>query len=624
VQKRYLLILPLLFGLLFAIDCVSADGRAIGESSREYDYHYHTASNDLNFFGSNRWAVRFNFRAAYPGLSEVNFRAQGARLWFPLIGGDVSAELRADADGSPGELLSSQNLNITDNQMDVHFATEHTAETFWLMVDYSTNATNRFVAASTGGGTHSYYMNQVGNIQQLASFASAGFACELLFGLLGEFSLGDIDLELCDFELEGELVPGGRVQPSFKIYNHSDTTILNANLRLTLSRPGFSQYDTLDVVIPQSLAPRDFYDFDFAASDLMINLPDAPTQFRIEALLTSEYAENDTLFANNKKLCNYQIFVDESPVNMIENFIRDDETTLINSVQLDYLTDTLHALEYYPILSDPFANLHAMRRYNWYGFNSVPRTVVAGTSRIVGFTDQYESRLIDALDELEAYRSFISSSTCRIEPVENSENVNVVLSFTNANTKLYTGVGQSLMTASRIFAGLFHKQDFDGRDSYVLSRWVAFADTVSSSLSMGSTITKAYSFIASGLFDNAEEDAYRLYYWVQQEQGGRIYFADFHDFDSMIFVSNEDELLPPAALRVYPNPLRGQEALKISLAREAKLSIYNLRGQRIYSTDSCPKSLELPASLFPVSGIYFLRVDDGGRGTNTRKISIIK
>lgn len=254
MQKRYLLILPLLFGLLFAIECVSADGRAMEENSREYHYHYHTASNDLNFFGSNRWAVRFNFRGAYPGLSEVNFRAQGARLWFPFPGGTAALELRSDANGSPGALLLSQSLDITENQVDIHFESEHTSETFWLMVDYTTNATNRFVAASTGGGTHSYYMNQVGNAQQLSSFASAGFACELLFGLLGEFSLGDIDLELCDFALEGELVPSGRVQPSFKIYNHSDTAIFNPNLRLTLSRPGFSQYDTLDVVIPQTLA----------------------------------------------------------------------------------------------------------------------------------------------------------------------------------------------------------------------------------------------------------------------------------------------------------------------------------------------------------------------------------
>ena len=624
MQKRYLLILPLLFGLLFAIDCVSADGRAIGESSREYDYHYHTASNDLNFFGSNRWAVRFNFRAAYPGLSEVNFRAQGARLWFPLLGGTVAAELRADADGSPGELLASQNLDITNNQLDLHFDTEHTAETFWLMVDYSTNAINRFVAASTGGGTHSYYMNQVGNIQHLSSFASAGFACELLFGLLGEFSLGETDLQLCDFDLEGALVPGGRVHPAFKIYNHSDTRVLAANLRLILSRPGFSQYDTLNVAIPQSLAPREFYDFDFAASDARIDLPDEPTQLRIEALLSSEFAENDTLFANNKKLCNYQIFVDESPAQLIENFMREDETTVINSIQQPYFTDTLHALQYYPVLSDPLANLHSMRRYNWYGFNSVPRTVVAGDTRIVGFTDQYEPKFIDAIAETGTYRSFISSSTCGMEPVENSENVNVVLSFTNANTKLYTGVGQSLMTASRIFAGLFQKHDFDGSESYVLNRWIAFADTVSTSLSMGSTINKSYSFTASGLFDNEGEDAYRLYYWVQQEQGGRIYYADFHDFDSMILTSNEDNLISPALLKVYPNPLRGQASLKISLAREAKLSIYNLRGQRLYSRDSCPKSLELPASLFPSSGLYFLRLDEEGRGTNTRKISIIK
>ena len=618
------MILPFIFGMLYAIQCVSADGRAIGDSSREYHYHYHTSFNDLNFFGSNRWGVRFNFRSAYPGMSEVNFRAQGARIWLPHTGGTMGVELRVDVDGNPGELLSSKTVSITDNQVDIHFDSEHTAETFWLMADYTTNGMNRFVSASTGGGTHSYYMNQVGDIQHLSSFAQAGFACELLFGLLGEFSLDEVDLQLTDFDLEGDLLPGNRVKPAFRVYNHSDTSILNANLRLILSRPGFSQYDSLNVEIPQGLAPREYYEFDPALHNVTIDLPDEPTQLRIEAVLTSEFAENDTLFANNKRLSNFQIFTDESPVQLIENFMRQDETSVISSIQQGYLTESRHALQYFPILSDPLANLPSMRRFNWYSFNSIPRTVVAGTQRIVGFTDQYEPKFLAALENIEDYRSFISSATCQMESVENSENVNVVLKFTNDNTKLYTGVGQSLMTASRVFAGLFEKHDFGESESYVLSRWIAFSDTVSTALNMGSTITKSYSFTASGLFGNEGEDSYRIYYWVQGERGGRIYYADYQDFDSQIFVSNDDELLFPAPLRVYPNPLSGQSSLKISIDQPAKLSIYNLRGQRIFSTEQCPKSLELPASLFPVSGIYFIRLKQEGRGANTRKISIIK
>lgn len=624
MQKRFLLILPFIFGLLYAIQCVSADGRTIADSSREYHYRYHNSSNDLNFFGANRWGVRFNFRTAYPGMNEVNFRAQGARLWFPFIGGDVSAELRADADGDPGALLTSQSLSITDHEVDIYFESEHIAESFWLMVDYTTNASNRFVAASAGGGTHSYYMNQLGNIQQLSSFAQAGFACELLFGLLGEFSFDEIDLQLYDFDLEGELLPGNRVRPVFSIYNHSDTTVSNANLSLILSRPGFSQYDTLNVAIPQSLAPRSLYEFDPASFDLTIDLPDVPTQLRIEAVLSSEYAENDTLFANNKKLGNFQIFVNESPVQMIENFLREDETIVINTIQQTYLSDTLHALHYYPILSDPLASLPSMRRFNWYGFNSVPRTVLSGTRRIVGFTDQYEAKLIDAIEDIGAYRSFISTSLCRMQAVENSENVNVMLDFTNNNTHLYTAVGQSLMRSSRVFAGLFQKQDFGSSESYVLSRWIAFADTVSTAMNIGSTISKSYYFTASGLFDDEDEAVYRLYYWVQKEDGSRIYYANYYDFDAQILVSIDDELLPPAQLKVYPNPLFGESSLKIALDQPGNLSIYNLRGQRIYSTDSCPKYLELPASLFPASGIYFLRLEEKGRGAYTKKISIIK
>jgi hypothetical protein len=625
VLKRLFLLLPLFFGVLFGIQCISADGTALDLDSREYHYHYHSSTNDLNFFGANRWGVRFNFRTAYPGMSEVNFRVQGARLWFPNPGDAVTVELMSDVNGDPGIVLATQTAAVTDNHIDLYFDTEHIAEKVWLMVDYNTNMSNRFVAASSGGGSNSFYMNQVDDIQHLASLAQAGFNCELLFGVLGDFVFDQVDLELGSFALEGDLLPQNRVWPSFSVYNHSDSIISNASLNLILSRPGFAQYDTLDIIINDTLAPYEQYEYDGSGfAEAEITLPDEPTQLRVEATLTSEYTENDTLIANNYKLLNYQVFSDQSPLQLVENFMRQDETVVINSIQQPYLTDTIHSLQYYPILSDSLANLDSMQRFNWYGFNTIPRTTLAGTQHVIGFTDLYQDRFLEALDQIQSQRSFISSSSCSMQPMEDSENVSVNIQFSNENTSLYTQSGQSLMIGSRIFAGLFQKQDFDGQEGYVLERWIAFADTVNSTLDIGSSVEKSYSFTTSGLSDTELQQDYRLYYWVQANSGGRIYYTNFSDFCAETFTANSDAQAPGINFSLYPNPVRAQQDLKVSVTGSARLRIFNLRGQLIYANDAFRSELILPNNIFPAAGIYFVRINQEGRVSNTKKISIIK
>lgn len=626
-QIALLLLLILSIGALSALTCVAADGAEIPLDSREFHYRYHTSTNDFLFFGANKWAVRFNFRSAYPGLSSANFEVQGARLWFPNPGDSVTVELMADLDGQPGQTLRSKRVPVSESLVDVYFDESHTAQQIWLMVSYQTNMSSRWVAASRLGGNNSYYMNEVGNVQILSSFASAGFNCELLFGLLGDFQLSEPDLQLYSFDLVGDKTPGSRVHPGFSVYNHSGQSISNASLELVLSKPGSPAFDTITIDIPDAIPPFTMMDFGQDTPWLThFDLPATPTQLRVEANLYSELSENDTLLVNNRISQAYSIFAEEIPILLIENFMRIDETGVISTIQDPLLTDKHHRLQYFPILSDSLANLPSQRRFNWYQFNSVPRTVGMGHARITGFRDDYPTLFEELIDSIEDSRSFISSSTCTPSAQEGTESITVNIQLQNQNTNLYTAVGQSIMSSSRFYVALARKHALEGSDHFVLERFISFADTINVALNAGSTINKSYSFTISGITSGDLVDNYRLYYWLQGNSGGRVHYANFADFRPETFVSNSDAVLAPPRFELYPNPLRRGSELYLSskTAIPGKLSIYNLRGQLIYRETEFKGELKLKDSIFPVSGIYFLRYEDGKGQAQTRKISIIK
>jgi hypothetical protein len=202
----------------------------------------------------------------------------------------------------------------------------------------------------------------------------------------------------------------------------------------------------------------------------------------------------------------------------------------------------------------------------------------------------------------------------------------LTLSFNNENTNLYTGMSQSIVTNSNVFTALFAQDIAESSSRYNLLRWISFADTINTPATQGSIIEKSYTISASGLFDDAGDLRYRIYYWLQGKNGGKIHYAAYEDFNPESLTPNQDALLPSIVARAYPNPLRGNSGLKIVLADAvpAKAYIYNLKGQRIVKVDEFRRDATIPRELFPASGIYFLRLIQDGKAPRNMKISIIK
>nr|MBP7195227.1 hypothetical protein [Candidatus Cloacimonadota bacterium] len=142
---------------LTAISYHPGSGRIVDTSQRAFHLAYHTSSDDLHFYGSADWAVRFDFANYYlPNLTERSFRIDALRLWFPQTGDSVKVKLMTDVDGQPGlPQLADLRVPVGTNQLVLTLPEPVTVQLVWLLVEYQTNLANRFVPASRGGGTRS-------------------------------------------------------------------------------------------------------------------------------------------------------------------------------------------------------------------------------------------------------------------------------------------------------------------------------------------------------------------------------------------------------------------------------------------------------------------------------------
>lgn len=636
MKRLALLLFALILANLSAIVCLDADGRILDIQDRQYHLHHHHSTVDYYFFGSNEWAVRFSFRNAYPYgdgyISSINFQVQGARIWLPFTGGEATLALFSDENGQLGSELESITVPVSESLLDISFAQSYTASAIWLRVSYITNNYNRWVAASQGDGNSSYYLQKItqGNqdIWISNSFASQGFNAELLFGLLGDFIYDTPDLRLTKFELKEPLLPRTNAFPSFQVYNHGSARVNNAQLRLELSLPDSTQNSSYNIPIPVSIPPYSYMEFDADDQWLPeIALPNTSTQMRLQAILSSEYTENDTLLANNKILKSYNIFAEEMPVLLIENFLRYHESGILGTLQEPYLNQRHHQLYYYPIMVDSLANLASERRFNWYQLNSLPYTLGMGNLRIPGIRDDYSS-LFEALASETAQRhTFISEATCEIAPSADSERILLDINLINDNSQLYTSSSQSITNNSRFFVALAQKLLIEGSERYVLKRFIAFADTIGVPLNAGESVLKRYNFDLSGISPEELEENYRLYYWLQGISERRIHYANYSGFSADSFTANSDLVQSPAPhICLYPNPLKQGESLTISAKSSAgsRLKIYNLKGQLVYNEPEFKGLLALDSRLLPASGVYFisLQYPDGSR--YHKRITILK
>lgn len=610
---------------LGAIQYLPGSGQRIEPSQRDFHLKYHTGSDDLHFYGSNSWAVCFDFANYYhPNHINLSFTINSLVLWFPQVGDSVQVRLMTDVEGTPGlPQLASFNAFTDANLLQIQLPEPITSEKLWMLVDYPTNFSSKFVSASNGGGTHSYFLNTTMTTPYYQSFANAGFSAELLFGVMGNFE--DLNLfQLTQLDLDGIIMPGAEVFPRFRIYNHSNTTLQDVRLNLTLSAQSASHNINRNISLPQPIPPHSEFVWNSSHPDYHsqgITLPEVPLQMRMRGVC---YHGNQPSNSLDKYL---YIFADEPPIFLVENFLRQNNAATILDLENQILTDeiyrNIHNLTYFPVLADSLANPGSSAHFNWYGFSSTPQIALGGKRRMQGLTGGFADLFKANCDSLITDRGFISYAD--VDITYETDNISFRFVYANDSTTLLSGSGAyNLSTNSRFFAGLFKKVQLNGNTSWVFDRWVKHAMALADPLDKDDEITIQSLTSLIGIDLDAE---YRLYYWLQERAGGPIFHANFVQLS--IPVANEDHYLPPPSFHVAPNPLRGNGFLDIyHHAPQGKnamvISIYNLRGQKIWQGNLKDGNVRLAADIFPTSGVYLIRGWHPDATPQTQKISVIK
>lgn len=152
--------------------------------------------------------------------------------------------------------------------------------------------------------------------------------------------------------------------------------------------------------------------------------------------------------------------------------------------------------------------------------------------------------------------------------------------------------------------------------------------------------TNNYRSIAKNVFHNGsliQEDSYVYNYdWYILESHSSYDYGDYGgnysaSYSWEFYSDVDDDVVIPSALylSIYPNPVTGSATVKykVSEAAKLKMSIYNLKGQMLYSANLGTKlegdySLPIPGSwangVSLSSGIYFLRIEGGKQSQTTR------
>ena len=613
-----MIVILLLTAILGAVDFVPGSEETVSDSDRETTVYFHNNSDDEHWYGSNSWAVLFDFDEFAEGDDELQFRVTSAHVFIP--NGDTGAlldvKLCTNNVNQPGDVLTFVdslevgNLEVIDGLYEIPFVDTFTDTLFWLVVDYATNNADTFISASSGDGTHSYF-EEAGYYYNMSA---TGFNSEFLFELTGEFLTAGIDLELDSFELNDELLFGQPyLFPEFTITNHSEID-LDSDVFITLnSAPNNTTTLTFDVRI--SAEETEVFEYNDAQHAFPVT--DNPSQFKTSASLD---CEEDVFLYNNDISYSFDTFEVLVDTLLVENAVRyDSDAENIYSVQQTVFADNAEVISYFADASDtPFYNQFAEGRYHYYDLSGYPFTMLNGENRVTGYFGDYETLLTaeknSILDTKKTYVEYITIEGTRNQFGDVEINIKTdsgrsqVFTEYLDNSSIYVAVAE--YNIDEIYGGVMLKMLYENTG-------LEFP---------GGLMQDDFSFNLNYEFDTiadttALKENCRLIYWIQNDDSRRVEHVGSLAFSEIGYleVSADEESVSanPVDFRMFPSPFSSGSPLQISFehlrsAEPLSCEIYNIKGQKVKQfpnlknrtsiiwngTDDSNKSV--------ASGIYFI------------------
>ncbi len=585
MKRIIILILILSFQILYSINSNLADGEDVSSPLREDLYYNHNNQHDLNWYGSDRWAVEFNFAEHYNSIDSLEMNVEGVRIYLPQVGNDITLnffDCYNDLNSADSILTTEQvnagNLIVGWN--DIPLSNPLNADTLFVVIEYPTYS-GMELAASAIDGTHSYYFED----EYFKNMAGNGFNSELLVSVYGDMHWDfDTDLGIFDFEMVNVDTV---VYPKFKIKNNSINEI---------SELSFTYYRTT----PESYGHNLFLEYDY---ELDTPLPSGDErEISIETFtdtLFSDYMQynytiqlsiqNDAISSNNTAVYNINMFGNNCESHLVENFMKLDD---YNSTQIweyqdnaEYSNLDIQTINYFPFSNDyPYYQLDVMQRYNYYELGTIPISIINGTKKIFGYSETHEAVFAEEVNS-EKPKTFLS-----IEDIYGTKDImNGMIQYTVmvrndstylfssylANSYFHVAVVENLVDEDEIYGSVF-RASFDeiAIDELFYNNTARFENSFNS-LAEINTINEA------GSFENC-----RLVYWIQNETTNDILLLGEIDFNQFEEVGAEENDLTPELFLNYKNPSSCNEKIELSLTgnrnlQKPTITIYNIKGQKV-------------------------------------------
>ncbi|MDP8200797.1 MAG: FlgD immunoglobulin-like domain containing protein [Candidatus Tenebribacter burtonii] len=606
-MKRYIIVLIVLASsILSAVDYYIATGENVRPLVRDTLAYYHTNTDDQHWFGSDSWAVKFEFNEFYAGIDSLLFEAEGADIYIPGISGidPLVIKLCKDSFGQPliepDSLLFSHTLQASEIQYQdwnyIPFTNVITDTTLWLVVDYPTNTTTQFISASAVGGLQSYFFND----GYYHSMFSISYDSEFLFSLQGRFLTTGTDLDLVSINWVGEFQPDNFIYPILTIKNNSDIPVSGSYVIPLLEDPNgtieliyIADSTSCQQIDLPVLNANEIYVFDVSDS-LGYLLPDRASQYKFAAEL---FCITDSLSQNNSIEDEFQIYVEETEILLIEDAVQlnDSNSNDIWLTQASILdTSNCITINYFAdLIDEPFFNYDSYQRFHYYDLMGFPATIVGGSEKLLGYYNGYSNQLTELYNTTLLNNSFISNDTCYAF-YNDLGNVSFSYELENNETLLFDDFINDLTLRIGVIENVKNETGIPADINIPVFTYL-IAEIDATQFLDSSTISDTVHFNMSEDFETisdttATKDNCEVVFWLQNDVTKEIFHVNklpFTEFQPGLVSLDDNEISNTEhSLLIFPNPCKTTETMNISFSlpntiQSAELKIYNIKGQLV-------------------------------------------
>jgi hypothetical protein len=617
----------------FAIEAIKTEKINRPFGSKDTYASYHNNTQDLALYGANSWAVYYDFSDWYDTMDSLYFSANGAALSIitsrDSIPGAV-VQLKEDNNGQPDAIITSKTVTLRPGLNTIDFPNTVLRKKVWLILTAQSQNDSEIIyyfPASYANGDHSYFYQN----SAYYNFRNYGFDAELLFSLKGSFVFPDdvYDIELKDFSFTAPVNVSSTAKPQIIVKNNCDKAVDDVYL--------IYEYSKVNDVTPRRdsiyIADRIAAETELTVDPELyspIGFDEFPSQYNFNATI---YCRQDAaeINSNNYKSLTLNVFTDIQDFIIVENFMQSYNIPCQN--MWNYQTGILNPaksirVDYFPEASDPLSNLIAISYNQFYNNFSYPNTVIQGNNKISGYMSSYQENFSRIIGEQQENKTFVSIDDFSA----NEENLNIRVSFKlrNETTRIFT----DYLAKCKINALLLQPYLNNNTYSFVATNALSnLLNGVTDSTNIGEE--QSVSFVIAKdkieLFEGNLLRSTKLLVTVQNMTTKEIVAVKTFDMPDIEITSVPDNPTEPENVTVYPNPVRGNNALNIKTETDnpKEVSVYNIKGQKVDAFISTGKSfswdLKNKDNHKVASGIYYIKIkDQKTRSEYFKKVLVIK